>query len=120
GSVLAAPTEKITIAAFHPWTITEAWDSVVQAFQEEHPDIEIELIQVPEGEFHAKVRTLIASGMAPDLAWNGSVGAEELAEAGILEDLTPYLKKSSVSLPRTGYIEGALTGPRLEDGRIYA
>jgi len=121
-AALAATAEKqkIVVGHFHSWVLSDAWNQLVAAFNEKYPDIEVELLHALQEEYEAKLKTLIAAGVAPDLFFAGSGPAAELAKLGAVEDLTPYLERAGMKLPSAEYILGGIAPPYLSDGKVYA
>lgn len=96
-------------AAGEPTTITWAfWGSpeeaashkiVADAFMAEHPEIKIEIWNQPWDDYFTKLKTLWASGdpkQIPDVLFLWPTPS--YAATGVLEDLTPYIQKSSYNL----------------------
>lgn len=63
-------------------------------FTKLHPDIKVKLIQVPQDQFDSKLQTMIASKTEPDITTHvQSMSFKDFYTAGLLTDLTPYMKK---------------------------
>ncbi len=58
-------------------------------------DVQLEFVDVPEGAYAEKLNLMLLSGDIPDLIYFQG-GDEAISQQGILEDLTPYVKDSSV------------------------
>lgn len=74
------------------------YDMALREFQKLHPDIDVEFQLVDPNEYTEKLIVRIASGSAPDVAWSAGGDFHQLAMAGYLADLGPYIEKSSVDL----------------------
>ena len=73
--------ETVTISFWHAYNETEAAvlvDTLIPAFEAEHPNIRVEALTVPYDEFHRKLLTSIAGGTAPDLIRQISFGSPNL------------------------------------------
>ncbi len=71
-----------------------AWiEAVVEQFEEEHPEIDVE-IWVPSGNLLEAIMVSIASGSPPDIGLHDPYVIIDLARQGLLEDLTPYMERS--------------------------
>ena len=73
----------------------EITQDAVARFEERNPGVKVELQSVPEG-YDDKVMTAHAAGNTPDglLMWNTS----QFAEAGVVQDLSPWIQKEGFSL----------------------
>lgn len=65
----------------------------IDAFQEQHPDVTIKIVETPNDQHGQTIRTQLQGGNAPDLFYvvsgsGDSQSWEPLAEAGYLHDLT--------------------------------
>lgn len=104
------PTTGSTVpAADGPTTITWAmWGSpaevathqaVADAFMAEHPDIRVEIMSEPWGDYFTKMQTLWASGDAsqiPDVLFLTPIIG--YAASGVLENLDPYIEAAGYDL----------------------
>jgi multiple sugar transport system substrate-binding protein len=89
---------------------------LIQAFNEKHPDTQIELQIVPSSEMVQKYATAAAGGSAPDFVSLDLVYAPAFAKSGVLEDLTDLAN----SLPYFDQLSKAHVGTGTYEGRIYA
>lgn len=106
GSVLFAGGQKddqegkVTNITFMTWNSgfhLKVDQMLADAFMRENPSIKVELISVPQG-FDDKVLTANAAGNTPDglVMWN----TPQFVEAGIVEDLTPYIKRDNIDMSK--------------------
>ena len=92
-----------------PTTITWAmWGSpaevathqaVADAFMEEHPEIKVEIMSAPWGDYFTKMQTLWASGdssQIPDVMFLNNIPV--YASQGVLENLDPYIEEAGYDL----------------------
>lgn len=93
GTVVSyATTEPVTITYF---TFSAAPDhleelnEMIQIFEQAHPNIKIKVETAPFGEYFAKLGTLIAGGMAPDIFELNYENFVSFAAKGVLLDLIP-------------------------------
>ncbi|MBO0587471.1 extracellular solute-binding protein [Sporosarcina sp. E16_8] len=56
-------------------------------------DVEFELVEVAQGDYAEKLNLLLYSGEIPDLIYFQGAD-QQIADQGLLEDLTPYIEKS--------------------------
>lgn len=77
---------------------------------------------VPGANYDEKMNVTMASGDLPDLLKVNMVQFEQLHEAGMLEDLTPYFDKYASDLVKGYYQEedGAGLKPVTKDNKLYA
>ena len=87
---------------------------LADSFMEVNPNIQVELISVPQG-YDDKVLTSHAAGDTPDglLMWN----TPQFVEAGIVEDITPYIERDGYNmdqyhpvLKEWAYYQGGIYG----------
>jgi multiple sugar transport system substrate-binding protein len=112
------------------WTIGregEAVAKLIPGFEREHPDIHVDVQQLPLTAAHQKLLTAFAGGSTPDLSQLGNTWLPELAELGALEPLQPRVDGSLVvkqvdyfpSIWATNVIDGTLYGvPWYVDTRL--
>ena len=67
-------------------------DDQIKAFTDAHPDIKVERIQPDE----AQLKTLLDAGTPPDLIRTDGFRLANLAQRGVLLDLTDYFNASSL------------------------
>lgn len=63
-----------------------------EAFQEENPDVDVQLDVIPFGDYVEKVTIQLAGGNPPDLGWLTEATAPAFVDAGVLADLGPVLR----------------------------
>lgn len=94
---------KKTTISFMTWTagvkpIEDFFKKVLDDFMKKHPDIEVKSL-TGESRDLSRLFTLFAGGVGPDVFMIECPTFPQIARAGVLEDLSPFLKKdSSISL----------------------
>src|SRR5699024_4847498 len=88
--------EQVTIHVLEKWPEPENapyFEEAVEAFEEENPNISIELEAVADEPIKDKLRTALGGGDAPDIAfsWSGEF-AEKFIRGGAALDLTDYFE----------------------------
>ncbi len=74
-----------------------AYQELVNAFHEKHPEIEVELIHVPsQGDYRTRLATDFAAGTPPDVTLMNYRRYAAFATEGQLEPVGPYLDESEV------------------------
>ena len=94
----ASSGEKVTIHFFHKWPEPEAMEFfnwAVTKFQEENPNITVEMEAVSDEAYKDKIRVLMTSGEVPDVyfSWAGEF-SWKFARAGQALDLTDAFENS--------------------------
>lgn len=79
------------------WTLFGGGDAefmkeIVQKFNETHPDIHVNYIQLSFDDYYTKLVTGIAAGKAPDIAVSHTSNLPQLVELGIVNDLDSVSK----------------------------
>jgi multiple sugar transport system substrate-binding protein len=83
----------------------EVVGTLVDAFEREHPGIDVEVQNVPWTAAHEKLLTAYAAGALPDLCQLGDTWVPEFATLGALQPLQPYIDASRV-VERGDYFPG--------------
>lgn len=86
---------------------------IISAFEKANPDIKIEPVVSAYNDYHTKVQTMIAGGMSPDVMRIDDYYFFDFQKLGVLEDLTPYLKKDNIDMslyPEMGIEEATVNG----------
>lgn len=112
------------------WTFGREGEAVVKllpAFEREHPDIQVNVQQLPLTAAHQKLLTAYAGGSTPDMMQLGNTWLPELVALGAVESLQARVDASRVIRPdqyfpaiwATNQIEGQLYGvPWYVDTRL--
>ena len=74
----------------------ELVQQLLPEFERTHPNIEVKVQQLPWTSAHEKLLTAFAGDSTPDLCQLGNTWIPEFAALGALQDLTPYIQRSSV------------------------
>jgi multiple sugar transport system substrate-binding protein len=91
---------------------------LVPEFERLHPNIRVEVQQIPWSSAHEKLLTAFAGDVTPDVAQLGSSWVPELVALGALEPLDARLRASRSVDPRD-YFAGGLGG-NVIDGQTWA
>lgn len=87
------------------------YEMALLEFQKIHPDIDVEFQLVDPNGYTEKLVVRIASNSAPDVAWSAGGDFHQLALAGYLVDLGPYIERDGIDMSM--YYPGAV-----EDGKF--
>jgi ABC-type glycerol-3-phosphate transport system substrate-binding protein len=109
-----AQDEPVTLNLWMFLDGTGFLESVVEAFEAEHPNITINITDIPEDEYTTKIETAILAGQPPDI---GFPYARRWVEAGYLAPLDEQV--ASGEIPLEDYNQGAISRNCYIDGTLY-
>lgn len=77
--------------------IIPIWQGMADAYMAANPDVEVQITVLENDAFKTKIATMMQSGNPPDIfrSWGGGV-MNEYAEAGLLKEVSPAIKKEWV------------------------
>lgn len=107
--------ETITIK-FSSWgsqSETTVLKDIIDDYEAQNKNIKIDFIHIPQNYFQ-KLQLLFASGLEPDIVFINNQNIKMYINAGLLEDLTPYLRNS-----QQDFFEEAIDCFK-SNGKIYA
>lgn len=87
-------TETLKFASWGSKSEIEIIKPILEDFEAKNPDIKVEFIHIPQDYFQ-KIHILFASNLAPDVLFINNLNLPIYANAGVLEDLTPYFETSA-------------------------
>jgi multiple sugar transport system substrate-binding protein len=67
---------------------------IIDAFEQQNPDIKVEPIVAGYNDYHSKLMTMIAGGMAPDVMRIDSYYFNDFTALGAVENLDSYVQKT--------------------------
>lgn len=90
-------SDKVTLLLAIPANADEdsPYPPAIEAFQREHPDIEVKTIRI-SGTYYQKLLIMIAGGKGPDVMWMGQ-NFNEFATRGIFLDISEPLAREADS-----------------------
>ncbi len=91
--------EKVTLT-YSIWDAPqeEATQAIIDAFEAENPDIEVELSVTPWAEYWTKLQTTATSGSAPDIFWMNTPNLPKYADGGVLLPLSDRIAADGFDL----------------------
>lgn len=93
----AGASGKISFMVFGDPAELAAYQTLVDAFHSEHPEIQVEVIQVPsQSDYRKRLAADLAAGTPADVVFFNYRLYASFAGAGALQPLTTYLEKSNV------------------------
>lgn len=118
GQQEGAPGEKTQTLRMSSWLATEGASrdtllEMLDMYKEEHPGVEIELINIPYAQTQQQIIVSTSAGNAPDVMQLNPMFSLPLAEMGALKDLSGYYSREELAdIPAAaldaGYFDGAL------------
>jgi multiple sugar transport system substrate-binding protein len=87
--------------------------TLIRGFEQEHPDIEVNVQKMPFTAAHEKLLTAYAGDTLPDIGQLGNTWIPELAALNALEPLDGYVSASK-QISLEDYFEGILASNRLD------
>ena len=111
------PQDQHTLTFWAMGRESEAVAQLLPAFEREHPDIHVQVQELPWKEAHQKLLTAIAGDTMPDVAQLGNTWIAELQALDVLQPLQPYVDGSRVVQP-ADYFAGIWATNRI-DGTLY-
>lgn len=112
-STVASAQVKLTMGSWRTED-REFYEKVIQAFQQNHPDIEISYEPTKNTEYNTKLNIALQTGAGPDIIHlRPYAPGIQLAEAGYIEPLDGNIEGLEQ------YADSTLIASRGPDGRIY-
>lgn len=105
----AAAEEKVTLTMYSWWADAEQamGDALIAAYEEAHPNVDIEVTYVAESEYLSKINTLVAADSLPDVFYLNEYLVNDWGNAGISADLAPVFEEIGVNANET-WVDTAL------------
>ena len=84
----------LTVSNWADWSEQRLEDAYIHAFSRTHPGVGVALEAVTNGpEYRDRILTSIAAGAPPDVVQLDNIDIPAFVNAGVLEDLAPYLER---------------------------
>ena len=74
-----------------PEVLREIFDPIIASFEEEHPNIKIDMQDLGWADAEKTMQIMASSQTLPDVMYHLPATIFDLADKGLIEDLTPYL-----------------------------
>lgn len=91
---------------------------IIEQFEAENPDIQVQLEPVGSGDYYARILTQIAAGDPPDLLQIGDDAVPQFVQRGAFVDLGPFITSQDYPLDTSIYLPGMLE-PGQWEGQQY-
>jgi multiple sugar transport system substrate-binding protein len=92
--------------------------TIIERFEAENPDIQVQLEPVGSGDYYARILTQIAAGDPPDLLQIGDDAVPQFVQRGAFVDLEPFINSEEYPLDPSIYLPGVLE-PGQWEGKQY-
>ena len=106
---------NLTYALWDPHEQVGYQQSIAE-FEKLHPDIKVDIENIPYGSYEQKITAEFITGGAPDLFWVNTPWLGTFIKDGILTDLTPLIKASRINMAQ---YYPQLVAMHSKDGKIY-
>lgn len=113
-------SDKKTKLTFSMWSETQmpAMQAMIDAYEKENPNVEIELQSSSYKEYWTKIEASATGGTAPDVMWVNVLHIDSYTDAGILAELDDAIADGGLELE--GNFPPALIDAYIRDGKQYA
>jgi multiple sugar transport system substrate-binding protein len=108
-------TVTLTYALWDPHEQV-GYQQSIDEFEKLHPDIKVDIENIPYGSYEQKITAEFITGGAPDLFWVNTPWLGTFIKDGILTDLTPLIKASHINMAQ---YYPQLVAMHSKDGKIY-
>lgn len=88
-------------------THMEAINTLIDEYEKENPNVNIELEQYSFADYWTKMETAAAGGSAPDIYWMNAVNINKYADNGMLVSMDDFIKDKNVDMSQ--YLESLTT-----------
>ena len=90
---------KVTLT-YALWDPNEqiGYQKSIDEFEKLHPDINVDIEQIPYGSYEQKITAEFITGQAPDLFWVNTPWLGTFIQDGMLTNLTPLIKRDHVNM----------------------
>lgn len=109
--VKAKTQEKLTLSAWgESVVVLNAYKIRAKVFEEKHPEIKVNIIFTPWGDYDVKLLTMIAGGIPPDVFLVDRNFTPEYYASGVIEPLTKFIQEDLTLDWKDFFFTKAFTG----------
>ncbi|TCZ75797.1 extracellular solute-binding protein [Paenibacillus albiflavus] len=112
-----AAGKKVTINVWGMGEEAKSLPQMAELFEQENPDIKVNVQALPWDTAHDKLLTAVASKKGPDVVQMGTTWIPEFANAKALKDLTPYLENFP-EIKKENFYDGSIQTGTYEDAYV--
>lgn len=113
---LAQDKVEIVFRQFDPPTETAGLVAAIDAWNAAHPQVQVRMETLPNGDTQAQLAREVPSGAGPDIQQVAFVWSRDLGRSGLLADLTPMI---AANPPGAGIEDFLATDLATLDGKVY-
>ena len=86
---------ELDVALWDP-DVSEAVAKSVQAFEEKHPDVNVNVTYTPYNDYFTRLRTELAGKKGPDVFWMNGPNFYQYASLGLIKNLQPLIERDNL------------------------
>lgn len=86
---------ELDVALWDP-DVSEAVAKSVQAFEEKHPDVNVNVTYTPYNDYFTRLRTSLAGKKGPDVFWMNGPNFYQYASLGLIKNLQPLIERDNL------------------------
>jgi len=72
------------------------FEAMIAQFEDKYPDVKVEYLNVPHGDFQTKLQAMIAADQTPDVFYLTPENVMPWADSGIVYDITSYVANNEI------------------------
>lgn len=91
----AGGNKKTLDVALWDENVSEAVDASIEAFKEEHPDVEVNVTYTPYENYWTKLKTSLGGGSGPDVFWMNGPNFYQYTSSNLIKNLEPFISEDS-------------------------
>ncbi len=109
------------VVLWHSWAEQEreALDRIIDAFKAQNPEVEFESVFIPFTQLRQQFENAAAAGNAPTMIFGTLEWGAALLDAGVIQDMAPFLDREAANHIHPTLLAGARSGENLV-GAPYA
>lgn len=97
-----------------PELIDPVWEQMEQDFMDEHPDVNLDIQEIPWQNREQKLLTALAANQGPDIFYSLPDQTPQFAQKGVIEPITDYVDEATIG----EFTEASINAARY-DGNLY-
>lgn len=98
--------------------VSDAVDASIEAFKEDHPDVEVKVTYTPYANYWTKLKTSLGGGSGPDVFWMNGPNFYQYSTDGLIKNLEPFIKEDE-AFKKDAYVPAVVDLYSME-GELYA
>ncbi|AVQ98184.1 ABC transporter substrate-binding protein [Oceanobacillus sp. M65] len=98
--------------------VSDAVDASIKSFNEEHPDVKVNVTYTPYANYWTKLKTSLGGGSGPDVFWMNGPNFYKYSTDGLIKNLEPFIKEED-KFKKDEYVPAVVDLYSME-GELYA